>query len=201
MDQFPEFMRHPANRFGATDQAARGTASLSIPEILTPRLRLRGHRMRDFTACAAMWADPVVTRFIGGRPFSEEEVWARLLRYAGHWSLMGFGFWVIEELDGGSFVGEAGFAYFKREIHPSIHDIPEAGWVLAPVHHGKGYATEALSAALQWGGKHLPSRTTACLIHPDNVASLRVADKCGFRRFCQTSYKNEPTVILKRERC
>jgi RimJ/RimL family protein N-acetyltransferase len=171
-----------------------------IPEIVTDRLRLRAHRMEDFAASAAMWADRGVTRFIGGKPFSEEEVWARFLRYAGHWSFLGFGYWAIEELASGTFVGEAGFADFKREIQPSIHSIPEVGWVLVPRVHGRGYATEAVRAALDWGGAHLSSSSTVCLIHPENLASIRVADKCGFRKNCLTTYKNEPTVIFTRER-
>src|SRR5262252_3783228 len=122
-----------------------------IPEIVTDRLRLRAHRMEDFPASAAMWADRGVTRFIGGRPFSKEEAWARFLRYAGHWSHMGFGYWAVEERSAGGFVGEVGFADFKREIEPSIRDIPELGWVLTPRVHGRGYATEAVLAALEWG--------------------------------------------------
>jgi len=55
-------------------------AGPSVPPLETARLRLRGHRVEDFAACAAMWADPVVTRYIGGRPFTAEEVWTRLLR-------------------------------------------------------------------------------------------------------------------------
>lgn len=171
-----------------------------IPEILTPRLRLRGHRPEDFAATAAMWGDATVTRFIGGRAFTEEEVWARFLRYAGHWALFGFGFWVIEELNGGGFVGEAGFAWFKRDIQPSIGDMPEAGWVLVPRVHGRGYATEAVRAVLEWGERRLPAPSTACLIHPENLASIRVAEKCGFRRYCQTTYKSEPTLIFTRPR-
>ncbi len=84
--------------------------------IETARLALRRHRRDDLEACAAMWGDPIVTRHIGGKPFSVEEVWARLLRYAGHWSLMGFGYWVIEEKSSGRFVGEVGFSAGARRI-------------------------------------------------------------------------------------
>ena len=170
-----------------------------IPVIVTERLRLRAHRLDDFTASAAMWADSVVTRFIGGRPFSEEQTWARFLRYAGHWSFMGFGYWVVEEQASSAFVGEVGFADFKREIEPSIQGVPELGWVLVPRVHGRGYATEAVRAALDWGRTHLPSQRTVCLIHPENLSSIRVADKCGFREHCQTTYKNQPTVIFTRD--
>ena len=67
-----------------------------------------------------------------------------MLRYAGHWQWMGFGFWALEEKSTGAFAGELGFAEFKRELEPSIQGIPEIGWVLAPHAHGKGYATEAV---------------------------------------------------------
>ena len=90
-----------------------------IPVIETPRLTLRGHRLDDFSDCAAMWADPIVTRHIGGKPFSEEDTWTRLLRYAGHWLLLGFGYWAIEEKDTGSFVGELGIRRLQTR-HPAI---------------------------------------------------------------------------------
>lgn len=170
-----------------------------IPEIVTNRLRLRPHRLEDFAASAAMWADAAVTRFIGGRPLSQEEAWARFLRYAGHWSLTGFGYWAIEESASGDFVGEVGFADYKREIQPSIQNIPELGWVFVPRVHGRGYATEAVGAALGWGRTHLSSPSTVCLIHPANLASIRVAEKCGFRKYHDAIYKNEPTLLFARE--
>lgn len=171
---------------------------MQIPEIVTARLRLRAHRLEDFAASAAMWADPAVTRFIGGRPLSGEEAWARFLRYAGHWSFLGFGFWAVEELAGGGLVGEVGFAHLKREIQPPIPDVPEIGWVMAPRVHGKGYATEAVAAALEWGGANLSSRSAVCLIHPENLPSIRVAEKCGFSRYAQTIYRNEPALLWRR---
>ena len=151
----------------------------SIPTLETARLTLRGYRLDDYASCAALWADPNVTRFVGGRPLSAEESWARLLRYIGHWCLLGYGYWVVEEKATGAFLGELGFADWKRDIEPAIH-LPEAGWVLATAAHGKGYATEALRAALVWAGGAFPTPRTTCLIHPDNLASIRVAQKCGY---------------------
>ncbi|MEO8727646.1 MAG: GNAT family N-acetyltransferase, partial [Acidobacteriaceae bacterium] len=130
-----------------------------VPTIETSRLLLRPHRPDDFTASAAMWADPAVTRHIGGKPLSAQEVWARLLRYAGHWCWMGFGYWAIEEKASGTFAGELGFANYKRDI-PSIQDLPEMGWVLARTMQGKGYATEAVRAALAWGDTRFESMRT-----------------------------------------
>jgi RimJ/RimL family protein N-acetyltransferase len=169
-----------------------------VPIVETKRLRMRGHRLDDFSDCAAMWADPIVTRHIGGKLFSEEETWARFLRYLGHWLLMGFGYWAIEEKETGSFVGELGFADFKRDIEPSIKGVPELGWVLASRVHGKGYATEAVRAALAWGESHFAKARTVCMIHPQNLASIRVAEKCGYKEFQRTTYKGHATILFAR---
>jgi RimJ/RimL family protein N-acetyltransferase len=101
-----------------------------VPTIETERLRMRAYRLDDFKDCAAMWADPAVVGYVGGKPFSKEEVWAKMLRYVGHWSLMGFGYWAIEEKASGDHVGEIGFADFNRDIQPSLAGMPELGWVL-----------------------------------------------------------------------
>ncbi|MBZ5619596.1 MAG: GNAT family N-acetyltransferase [Acidobacteriia bacterium] len=169
-----------------------------VPAVETERLRLRAHRIGDFSDCAAMWADPVVTRYIGGKPFSQEDVWSRLLRYVGHWSWMGFGYWAIEEKATGHFIGELGFADFKRDIEPSLDGVPELGWALASRMHGRGYATEAVRAVITWGEARFGPAQTACLIHPENLASLRVAGKCGFQEFQRTMYKGQPTIMFAR---
>jgi RimJ/RimL family protein N-acetyltransferase len=173
--------------------------TFEVPVIETERLKLRGHRLEDFALCAAMWADPEVTRYIGGKPHTEEESWARLLRYSGHWALLGFGYWVVEEKSTGNFIGEAGFADYKRDL-PALRGIPEIGWAFTTQARGKGYATEALCAVVAWGDAHFPSPRTACIIHPENLASIRVAEKCDYRQFQRTMYKAHPTVMFVRDR-
>ncbi len=99
------------------------TRILTIPVLETDRLTLRPHRLDDFQNCAALWADPIVTRFIGGKPLTEEEAWVRLLRYAGHWFLLGFGYWAIEEKASGKFLGEGGFQENHRDMRPCLKGI------------------------------------------------------------------------------
>lgn len=169
-----------------------------VPAIETERLRLRGHELADFPASAAMWADPEVTRYIGGAPSSREDSWARFLRYSGHWALLGFGYWLIEEKASGRFVGEAGFGDFKREIAPSLEGAPEQGWVLAPWAHGQGYASEAARATLAWAQAHFGAVATVCMIAPNNKASIRVAEKLGYGEFARTTYKGAPTILFSR---
>jgi RimJ/RimL family protein N-acetyltransferase len=173
-------------------------SSPSAESIATERLILTAHRIEDFDDSHAMWSHPTVTRYIGGKPSSGEEVWARLLRYAGHWSLLGFGYWVIREKASGSFVGEVGFADFKREIEPPFTGKPEIGWALVPAAHGKGFATEAVRAALCWGDTRWAGSDTVCMISPENAASRRVAEKCDYKEVARTEYKGRPTIIFTR---
>lgn len=168
-----------------------------VPVIESERLRLRGHAAADFDAVAAMWADPAVVRFIGGKPSTREESWARLLRYPGHWALLGFGYWLIEEKASGRYVGEGGFSDFKREMEPGF-DAPEQGWALASWAHGKGYAHEAVSAMIAWGERHFGRGDFVCMIAPDNAPSLKLADKVGYREYARASYKGGESVLLRR---
>jgi len=150
-----------------------------------------------------MWADADVTRFIGGKPQSREEVWNRLLRYRGLWALLGYGYWAVSDRETGRYVGDVGFADFHREITPSFNGAPEVGWALATWAHGKGFATEAVSAALAWGDSHLQSTSGeppryVCIISAENAGSVRVAEKCGFSRAHEATYKGKPTTVYER---
>lgn len=168
-----------------------------VPVIETERLRLRGHTLPDFDASAAMWGDPNVARYIGGKPSTREDSWGRFLRYIGHWQTLGHGFWLIEEKATGAFVGEGGIGSFKREIVPRI-EAPEAGWALSASMHGKGYANEAMSAALSWGETHFNRTDFVCIIAPENRPSLTLAAKLGFREYARGLYKGETSVMLRR---
>lgn len=183
--------------------AVAGNRGFGIPELETERLVLRGHTVSDFQDSLAMWSDPEVTRFIGGRPSTEEEVWQRLLRYGGMWPLLGFGYWVVRERESGRFVGEVGLADFHRELVPSFGDTPEAGWALATWASGRGFATEALRCVLAWADAQtapavLARRRTVCMITPGNAASVRVAEKCGYVRMADAEFKGKPTTVFER---
>jgi RimJ/RimL family protein N-acetyltransferase len=168
-----------------------------VTELQTDRLTLRPHGLADFEECAAMWGDPAVTRHIGGVPFARSDVWARLLRYAGHWTLQGFGFWAVRERETGVFVGDVGCMEFRRELEPAL-EYPECGWVLAAAAHGKGYATEAVRAVMAWADTQFAR--TNCIIDVDNEPSLRVAAKCGYLRIRDGVLGNTPVVVFERAR-
>ena len=129
---------------------------------------------------AAMWADLQVVRYISGKPSTRQESWSRLLRNRGLWPILGYGYWVVRERQTGRFVGEVGFADFQRATRPSMGGVPEAGWVLASWAHGKGYASEAVAAALDWLDRCDRFTEIVCLIDSGNIASIQIARKNGF---------------------
>lgn len=177
---------------------AQAHSAIAVPVLTTDRLVLRGHRLDDFDASRAMWGDPEVCRFIGGHVQSAEDVWSRLLRYAGHWAMLGFGYWLVEDRSSGKFVGEVGFADFNRAIDPPFNGAPEMGWALSPAAQGKGMASEAVAAATAWGDSRFGSARTVCLIAPENTPSIRVAEKAGYREYARATYKGSPTVLFER---
>jgi RimJ/RimL family protein N-acetyltransferase len=173
--------------------------SRCVPEIATRRLRLREHNADDLDACAAMWSDPAVVRYIGGKPFTRSECWGRLLRYAGMWQMLGYGFWAVETMENGEFVGEIGVMDAKRDIDPPIVD-PEVGWAFMPKVHGQGYATEALAAVLDWADRMVDAPATMCMIEDQNGASIRVATKFGYRSYTTTSLGDSCVTLFRRPR-
>lgn len=171
---------------------------MAAPAIETQRFVLRSHRVEDFDGYAAMWADPGVTRFIGGSPISREAAWSRMMRQLGMWQAMGFGFWAVETKATGAFVGEAGFHDLKRDLTPSLEGTLEAGWGFVPAVHGQGVATEVVAAVLAWGERTRPDMPITCMMDPQNLRSRRVAEKHGFREFARTTYHGAPAVLFER---
>jgi RimJ/RimL family protein N-acetyltransferase len=173
----------------------------TAPTLHTHRLILRPHQENDLGDCVALWNDPIVTKHTSGTTISRQDVWTRLLRHPGHWALLGFGYWVVVERLSGKFVGEVGVADFKRAVVASLSElesVPEAGWVLMPWSHGKGYATEAVKAVLEWRDEHLPFNGTFCLVTSKNLASLRVAEKVGFQSHTTLQDKDADLHVLLR---
>lgn len=168
--------------------------------IETDRLILRPHRKSDFEDVHALWADPSVVRHIFDRPQTEGEAWLRLMRYCGHWALLSYGYWAVEDCNSGRFMGEVGFADYRREIEPSLARLPEAGWVMARHAHGQGLAEEAMRAALRWCDEHVEAKGIWAMITPENAGSLRLAEKLGLRQTRVGAYNGQSRLIYERRR-
>lgn len=170
----------------------------TAPELRTERLRLRAHRRDDADALIALWQDPVVVRHFGGQAMASEDTWNRLLRYMGHWAANGYGMWVVEEQATGARVGEVGLFEGRRGLGDRFDGAPEAGWVLLPAGHGKGYAREAMAAVLHWGECEHGFGRSVCMIDPANTPSIRTAEAIGYRPFGTAHYKGQELLLFER---
>jgi RimJ/RimL family protein N-acetyltransferase len=142
----------------------------------TERLLLRPLRDDDIDAYAAMCADPEVMRYIGGRTvLSRADAWRQMAMFVGHWQLRGFGMWAVEERASGSFVGRVGLHF------PEGWPDRELAWTLARPYWGRGFALEAAQAVLAHAFGPLGWDRVISLIDPDNIRSIRLAERLGER--------------------
>jgi RimJ/RimL family protein N-acetyltransferase len=153
------------------------------PSIETDRLLLRPWRpAEDLDALVAMNADPAVMRWIApNRPLRREESADFLDRMVRHWDEHGFGLWALvpREEPAAGCIGFAGLAI--PSFLPAVLPAVEVGWRLHPAWWGRGLATEAARASMEFGFERLELRSIVSIIDPGNAASLRVAEKLGMR--------------------
>jgi RimJ/RimL family protein N-acetyltransferase len=150
-----------------------------VDPIETPRLRLRRWRWSDAEHLAALNGDPDVMRFIGsGDVLDRAQSDGLLARFEREWDERGFSLWAVEDAAG--FVGFCGLTV--PTFLPSVLPAVEVGWRLRRSAWGRGYATEAAAAALEWGFERLEAGEIVAIVHPENERSLRVAAKLGMTR-------------------
>lgn len=144
-----------------------------IPRLETERLILREWRNADFEPLAAFLADPEVMRYLGGHTLPRNDAWRNMARTIGHWYLRGFGVWAVERKEDGAFIGRIGL------INPEGWPGLEVGWTLGRAFWGKGYATEAAIASMNYGFLTQPVPRLISVIDPANKASQAVAKRIG----------------------
>ena len=171
------------------------------PTLTTERLSIEPISLDHWEDYAAAWADPRMTKFVGGKPRAEAENWIKFLSGSTLWSFFGYGYWTFCDRQNGRYLGTGGLAQFHRGI-PELEGYVEAGWGFIPDAWGKGYATEAMTAILLWAdGQGLGE--IRCIIDPGNTASRNVAGKLGFTKCAESHdvmgdmfiYRREPRLL------
>ena len=170
------------------------------PTLETERLILREFTKQDLDAHAATLGDEEVMRFIGGKPMNREDAWRRLLSSVGMWSLIGMGAWAVELKSDRRMVGHVGFFQFERALDPQILGEPEMGWIFDRSVHGQGIAFEACSAALDWADRELAPQSYPAIIDLENKPSMKLAERLGFTREADGTYRDSPIAIYRRAR-
>lgn len=147
-----------------------------------------------------MWQDPAVVKYIDGTPATEAEAWLRFLGYVGRWQVMGYGLFVLIEKSSGQFIGNVGFSDFRRGLGPDFDPFHEAAWVLTTAAHGKGYAREAMAAAQNWLDEKFSPAKTVCIISPENIPSINLAERLGFHATREATYNEKAVMLFERLR-
>ena len=151
---------------------------MTPPVLETERLVLRRWQERDKQPFAALNADPEVMRHFPGtldRAGSD----ALVARIDGRWAEAGFAFAVAERKADGAFVGMVGLARLRMPEVPRLDGAVEVGWRLARAHWGRGYASEAGQAWVEWGFGTLGLDEIVAIIVPGNRRSQAVARRLG----------------------
>ncbi|MBJ6978137.1 GNAT family N-acetyltransferase [Luteimonas sp. MC1895] len=149
---------------------------MSVHEVRieTERLVLRLPRIGDFDRFAELLADEDAARHIGGHA-PRAAAWRRFLQQPGAWMLQGFGMFAVIDRDTGLWLGQAG--PWKPEGWPGN----EIGYSFHPDAWGRGYATEATVAAVDWALANLGWDDFIHCIAPANLASQALARRLGSR--------------------
>jgi RimJ/RimL family protein N-acetyltransferase len=164
--------------------------SLEIPVLESERLRLRGWREEDLDPFATFVANEATARFVGGTG-NRQNAWRRMAMFLGHWTLRGYGPWVIEAKANGRWIGYSGL--WNPEGWPE----PEVLWGVAADSHGQGYATEAARRGREFAYRELGWATLASFIDPRNAPSIRVAQRLGAARERNVELGDNPVALYR----
>lgn len=139
----------------------------------TPRLLFREMTPSDLDAMARLLGDPTVMEFYP-RPKTRPEALAWIEWNQRNYREHGYGLWIVENHDG-AFVGDCGLTWQRVNGQPRL----EVGYHVVPEFQGLGLATEAAQACRDSARDMLGAQELVAIIHPENRASRRVAEKLG----------------------
>ena len=144
--------------------------------IQTERLVLSPFALEHLDGLFAMNRNPAVMRYLGDIQ-TREETKAGILRVQARWQKYGYGWWTILLRKTGAVIGAA---CLQNLAHTD--DAPlEIGWRLMPEYHGKGFATEAGRAAMEFGFNQVGVERLVAVAHPENIASQKVMQRLGMQ--------------------
>jgi RimJ/RimL family protein N-acetyltransferase len=156
-------------------------------ELRTERLILRPVGAADLDALDELHADPVTEKVFGVMTRAEVVEW--IARAEGEWAERGHGRVAILGRESGAFLGRTGLKHW-----PQFEEV-EVGWVLHPAARGRGIATEAGRACLEWGFRDLDVDHLTAMIAPDNGPSIAVAERLGMAPLREDLLLGEPVVV------
>lgn len=160
------------------------------PIIETNRLLLRMFEEKDLETAYKLFNDSDVQKYLSPKNRRTREQLCVLLKKAvSYWSEKGFGLWCVTEKHIGEMIGYCGFQTFEKTENIEI----VFGYLKE--HWGKGLATEALKACLDYGIEKLSLEKIFAVTNPENIGSIRVLEKAGMNFLNKENHYEMDTVI------
>jgi len=159
--------------------------SVRIPTLVTDRLILRPFAPEDLGQLVVLHAEASFWWYPLRGPMTAEQTAGFLVRTMERYESDGFGIEAVIDRLSGAVIGWAGLAvpHFLPEVLPAV----EVGWRLAGTHRGRGLATEAGQAAVDWGFTEGGLARIVSIYEPENVASGKVMAHLGFEPVLTTT--------------
>jgi len=159
----------------------------------TARLRHRAFAVEDAEAFFALNSNAEVTRHTGEPPIESVEAARAAIEAYPDFQERGFGRWACVLKDTGKVIGFCGLKYL-----PELDEV-DVGYRFLPEYWGRGLATEACRASLEFGFHTLRLDRVIGLVLPENHASIRVLEKVGMQPDGTVSYLG--TMALRYVKC
>lgn len=171
------------------------TFDFDKPFLVTERLELWLPRADDLKAMYAIVTQEQTARFLGAVAQLHEHSF-RFMRGAGSWLLYGYGPLMLRLKGEPGLIGNCGVFHTFRGLGDDFDDQPEAGWIIAAEHVGKGIGREAMEAIFAWFDAAHGPRRVVCMLAPENAASLAMARRFGFTPLRETELPDGEAVLL-----
>jgi len=163
-------------------------------DLETPRLKLEPYDDSHYEGLRVMDSDAGVMRYItGGIVKTPEETWEGIRRVQARWEKYNFSWWAIREKSSGVIVGAACLQHLAN-----VEGAPlEIGWRLVPEHNGKGYATEAAQAIVDYAAEQVGATYLVAVADPENIPSQRVMQRLGMTYKAIEQHYDVPCVVYE----
>lgn len=143
----------------------------------TARCLIRETIPEDVESFYQIYSHPAITEYMEGLYPEVEEERQYVRDYIEKvYTFFGFGVWTVIERETGAVIGRAGFSYREG------FDEPELGFIIGVPWQRRGYAEEVCRAVLAYGWSALEFRQVQALVEPENIPSVRLCEKLGFRK-------------------
>lgn len=159
------------------ERAYRRLKGLPWNILRTARCLIRETIPEDVESFYQIYSHPAITEYMEGLYPEVEEERQYVRDYIEKvYTFFGFGVWTVIERETGAVIGRAGFSY--REGFDEL----ELGFIIGVPWQRRGYAEEVCRAVLAYGWSALEFRQVQALVEPENIPSVRLCEKLGFRK-------------------